>query len=272
LAASADEPVEQNFVRAHALAYAAQHDCDLETSALRVFSNAEGAYGANVNQLIDGGNWADPDELATMFETHKGFAYGVKGAPVRQADLLQASLATVDCTYQNLDSVEVGVTTIDQYVDTLGGISRSIARAKGKAAPVYIVDATQGDAKVRTLGEQVELETRSRVLNPKWYEGMLKHGFEGVRHIESSVTCIAGWSATTGEVNPGLYKAIGETFVLDPEMRERLAALNPKATARVAGRLLEASDRNYWTPDAATLAALNAAADAIDDRLEGIAA
>ena len=272
LAAQADEPESLNFIRKHSLAHAAKHGCDLETAALRVFSNAEGAYGANVNQLIDSGNWTDPDELATMFEAKKGFAYGVKGGPVRHVELFQSALAGVDFAYQNLDSVELGVTTIDQYVDALGGISRSVARAKGKAAPVYIVDATHGDTKVRTLGEQVDLETRSRVLNPKWYEGMLDHGFEGVRNIEASVTCISGWSATTGQVSPYLYQAISETFVLDDVMRERLSALNPKATARVAGRLLEASDRQYWTPDAATLAALHAASDAIEDRLEGIAA
>ncbi len=272
LAATADEPEDRNFIRKHSLAHAALHGCDIETAALRVFSNAEGAYGANVNQLIDSGDWTDPDELATMWEAKKGFAYGVKGTPVRQAALLQSALATVDFAYQNLDSVELGVTTIDQYVDALGGLGRSVARAKGKAAPVYIVDATQGAAKVRTLGEQVELETRSRVLNPKWYEGMLNHGFEGVRNIEASVTCVAGWSATTGDVNPALYQSISDTFVLDDAMRERLAALNPKATARVAGRLLEASDRKFWTPDAATLAALHAASDAIEDRLEGIAA
>ena len=272
LAAQADEPEGLNFIRKHSLAHAAKHGCDLETAALRVFSNAEGAYGANVNQLIDSGNWTDPDELATMFEAKKGFAYGVKGGPVRHVELFQSALAGVDFAYQNLDSVELGVTTIDQYVDALGGISRSVARAKGKAAPVYIVDATHGDTKVRTLGEQVDLETRSRVLNPKWYEGMLDHGFEGVRNIEASVTCISGWSATTGQVSPYLYQAISETFVLDDVMRERLSALNPKATARVAGRLLEASDRQYWTPDAATLAALHAASDAIEDRLEGIAA
>ncbi|MFM9978292.1 MAG: magnesium chelatase subunit H [Sphingomonadaceae bacterium] len=272
LAAQADEPLDQNFIRKHSLAHAEKHGCDLETAALRVFSNAEGAYGANVNQLIDSGNWTDPDELATMFEAKKGYAYGVKGAPVRQAELLQSALATVDFAYQNLDSVELGVTSIDQSVDALGGISRSVARAKGKAAPVYILDATRGEAKVRTLGEQVDLETRSRVLNPKWYEGLLDHGFEGVRQIEGSVTCISGWSATTGEVSPYLYQAISDTYLLNPAMRERMAALNPKATARVANRMLEASERKYWTPDAATLAALHAASDAIEDRLEGIAA
>ena len=272
LAASADEPLDRNFVRKHSLSHAAKHDCDLETAALRVFSNAEGSYGANVNLLIDDGAWTDPDEIAEVFERQKGYAYGRNGTPARHAELFKTALAGVDLAYQNLDSVELGVTDIDHYVDALGGISRSITRAKGSAAPIYIVDATQGATKVRTLGEQVELETRTRMLNPVWYEGMLKHGFEGVRNIESHVTNTMGWSATTDEVAPWVYQQISETFVLDPAMRERLANLNPKSSARVANRLIEASDRKFWAPDDATLAALHAASDELEDRLEGVTA
>ena len=272
LAASADEPLDRNFVRKHSLAHAATHQCDLETASLRVFSNAEGSYGANVNMLIDDGAWTDPDEIAEVFERQKGYAYGRTGAPARQAALFKTALAGVDLAYQNLDSVETGVTDIDHYVDALGGISRSITRAKGSPAPVYIVDSTQGATKVRTLSEQVDLETRTRMLNPLWYEGALKHGFEGVRHIESHVTNTMGWSATTGQVSPWIYQRISETYVLDAAMRERLAALNPKASARVANRLIEASDRHYWAPDEATLAALHAASDELEDRLEGVTA
>ena len=272
LAASADEPLDQNFVRKHTLAHQATHGCDLDTAALRVFSNAEGSYGANVNMLIDDGAWTDPDEIAEVYERQKGYAYGRTGVPARQAAMLKSALAGVELSYQNLDSVELGVTDISHYVDALGGMSRSITRARGTAAPVYIVDATQGAAKVRTLGEQVALETRTRTLNPVWYEGMLKHGFEGVREIEGHLTHTMGWSATTGDVAPWVYQRISETFMLDDAMRERLAALNPKSSARVANRLIEASDRNFWTPDAATLAALHAASDELEDRLEGVTA
>ncbi|MBH5321970.1 magnesium chelatase subunit H [Aurantiacibacter sediminis] len=270
LAAQADEPADMNFVRKHTLAHQAAHECDFETAALRVFSNAEGSYGANVNQLIEGGVWADPDELANAFETHKGFAYGVNGTPVQQRELLRTALKDVEFTYQNLESVEVGITDLDQYVDGLGGISRSVARAKGAEAPVYILDATQGSAKVRTLSEQIDLETRTRTLNPKWFEGMLKHGYEGVKNIEGHVTNTMGWSATTGQVNPWVYQKISETFVLDPEMRERLAALNPHSSARVAERLLEACERRLWEPDDETLEALRDASNDLEDRLEGI--
>ena len=270
LASQADEPLEQNFVRKHSLAQQARHGCDIETAALRVFSNAEGAYGANVNQMIEGGVWADPDELANAFEINKGFAYGVGGTPVQQRELLQSHLADVDFTYQNLESVELGINDVDQYVDGLGGVSRSVSKAKGKDAPVYILDATRGQPKVRTLSEQIDLEARTRTLNPKWFEGMLEHGFEGVRAIEGHVNSTFGWSATTGQVQPWVYQKISETFVLDEEMRRRLAALNPKASARVAGRLLEACDRHLWEPDEATLEALREANDELEDRLEGV--
>jgi magnesium chelatase subunit H len=270
-AATAEEPVEMNFVRAHALDYAEKMGCGMEEAALRVFSNAEGAYGSNVNQLIDSGAWGEEDELADAYEARKSFAYGRDGKAKKNAGLLQRALKDVDLAYQNLESVELGVTTVDHYFDTLGGISRAVKRAKGgKEAPVYIGDQTRGEGKVRTLQEQVALETRSRSLNPKWFEGLLKHGHEGVRQIEAQVTNTLGWSATTGQVDPWVYQRLSETFVLDEDMRRRLAELNPQASARMANRLLEAFERNYWQPDEATLAALQAGADELEDRLEGL--
>ena len=123
---------------------------------------------------------------------------------------------------------------------------------------------------MRTLGEQVALETRTRMLNPKWYEGMLKHGYEGVRQIEEHVTNTMGWSATTGEVAPWVYQQLTETFVLDAAMRDRLAALNPTASLKLANRLIEAHERKYWTPDAAMLDVLRRAGEELEDRLEGV--
>jgi magnesium chelatase subunit H len=270
LAAAADEPEEMNFVRKHALAYQQEHDCDLETAALRVFSNADGAYGANVNQMIDAGCWTDEDELADAYQARKCFAYGRTGKAVKQSAMLTSILKGVDFAYQNVESVELGVTSIDHYVDTLGGISRAVKRAKGVEAPVYIGDQTTGEAKVRTLAEQVALETRTRTLNPRWYEGLLKHGYEGVRQIEAQVTNTMGWSATTHQVAPWIYQEITETYVLDEAMRRRLAELNPTASARMARRLLEACERRFWNPDETTLNALREASDELEDRLEGV--
>ncbi|WP_234413743.1 magnesium chelatase subunit H [Ideonella sp. A 288] len=276
LAASADEPAEHNFVRKHALAYQAEHGCDLDTASLRVFGNAEGAYGANVNMLIDNSRWDEDDELAETYTRRKGFAYGRSGRPSKQPRLLNSVLAGVELAYQNLDSVELGVTTIDTYFDTLGGISRAAQRARKAGggsdamAPVYIGDQTRGDGTVRTLSEQVSLETRTRMLNPKWYEGMLAHGYEGVRQIEAAITNTMGWSATTGQVQPWVYQQLTQTFMLDEAMRDRLAALNPAASAKLANRLLEAHARHYWTPDDQMLDALKRAGEELEDRLEGV--
>ncbi len=269
LAASADEPEAQNFVRKHALAFQAAHGGGMAAAALRVFGNAEGAYGANVNQLLEHGGWNDEDELAEAFVRRKGFAYGVDGKSARQDAVLSHLLSQVDVAYQNLDSIEMGVTTVDHYFDTLGGISRAVRRARGAAATVYIGDQTRGDGIVRTVAEQVALETRARALNPKWYEALLAHGYEGVRQIEVHVTNTLGWSATTGQVAPWVYQHLAETYVLDAEMRQRLATLNPTATAKIAGRLIEAHERSYWQPDAATLDGLRRAGEELEDRLEG---
>jgi magnesium chelatase subunit H len=271
LAASADEPLEMNWIRKHALAYQQEHGCSLETASLRVYGNAEGAYGSNVNNLVESSRWDDEGELAETYKRRKGFAYGRTGRAVQQTALMQTALADVQLTYQNLDSVELGVTTVDNYFDTLGGITQAVKMAKGgKTPPVYIGDQTKGNAAVRSLKEQVSLEIRTRMLNPKWYEGMLEHGYEGVRQIETHVTNTMGWSATTGQVQPWIYKQLSETFMLDPDMRERLAKLNPTASARVANRLIEASERNYWQPDAETLQALRQASEELEDRLEGV--
>ena len=271
LAASADEPLEMNWVRKHSLAYQQEHGCTLEIAALRVYGNAEGAYGSNVNNLVESSRWGDEDEIAETYKRRKGFAYGRAGQPVQQTALLQTALADVQLTYQNLDSVELGVTTVDNYFDTLGGITQAVRVAQGgKTPPVYIGDQTKGNATVRSLREQVSIETRTRMLNPKWFEGILEHGYEGVRQIEVHVTNTMGWSATTGQVQPWVYKQLSETFMLDPQMRERLAKLNPTASARVANRLLEASERNYWQPDEATLQALRNASEELEDRLEGV--
>ncbi|WP_419729687.1 magnesium chelatase subunit H [Lichenicola sp.] len=270
MAASVDEPGELNFIRRHALAFVASHGVSLEEAALRVFGNASDAYGSNVNLLVGQGGWNDENQLAEMFVARKGHAYGVDGVSRRHDALLGQILKSVDIAYQNLESVEVGVTTIDHYYDTLGGIGRAVQRARGEQVPVYIGDQTRGAGLVRTLGEQISLETRTRTLNPVYYEALLAHGGEGVRNLEAQVTNTLGWSATTGQVAPWVYRQITETFVQEKSMRDRLSALNPTAAAQIINRLIEASDRKYWSPDAAMLDSLHEASDELEDRVEGI--
>lgn len=270
IASQADEPLEMNFIRKHTLEHQAAFDCDFESAALRVFSNADGAYGSNVNLLVDTGQWQEEDELAEQFVQRKSFAYGVKPGAKPMPALMQRALGGADIAFQNLDSVELGATDIDQYVESLGGMNRVITRAKGAEVPVYLGDNTGKEGKVRTLGEQVSLETRTRMLNPKWYEAQLAQGYEGARNIAGHVSTTLGWSATAGNVPQWVYTDITTTFVLDPEMRDRLAKANPNAAAGMAQRLMEAHDRGYWQPSEEILAALRDASEELEDRLEGV--
>ena len=160
-AASANEDPNMNYIRANALDYMKNTGADLETASLRIFSNAEGAYGSNVNQLVDSSSFDDEDELADAYEARKSFAYGMSGKPQKNQKLLQAALSKVEMAYQNLESVELGVTSVDHYFDTLGGISRAVKRARGgEDIEVFISDHTKGSGKIRTLSDQVSLETR----------------------------------------------------------------------------------------------------------------
>ncbi len=272
LAAAADEPLDMNFVRAHSLAHAAALGCSLEEASLRVFSNQDGAYGSNVNLLVESGKWEQEDELAEQFVRRKCYAYGATNGASARPELMKLALGGASLSFQNIDSVELGATDIDQYVESLGGMNRAIVREKGGVAvPVYMGDNTgTGDGKVRTLQEQVALETRTRMLNPKWYEAQLASGYEGVRNLAGHVSTTLGWSATAGAVPQWVYTEVTETFVLDPVMRDRLAQLNPNAAQGMTQRLLEANDRGYWSPDAATLEALRQANEELEDRLEGV--
>ncbi len=273
ICAQADEEPSQNFIRKHALATMTETGCDMATAALRVFSNADGAYGSNVNLLIDTGKWQSEDELADMFVQRKGFAYGTDGKASSQPALMKRALGSASVSFQGLDSVDLGATDIDQYVESLGGMTRVIAQQNGGKAPAVLVgDYNGAKGKVRSLAEQVELESRTKMLNPRWYESQLQYGYEGVRNIAGHMTTTLGWSATGGAntVPQWVYAEVSKTFVLDEAMRDRLARLNPDAASGLAQRLLEANDRGFWAPDDATLDALRDAAAELEDRLEGV--
>ncbi|MCA1631091.1 MAG: cobaltochelatase subunit CobN [Acidobacteria bacterium] len=252
--AALDEPAAMNYVRRNALAQAEADSCTFEEAATRVFSNAPGNYGANVNFMVADSQWESDDALADVFVARKCFAYGtdargrgVEGREDRGA--MRRALSRVEATYQNIDSFEIGITDVDHYFEYLGGVSKAVEKTASSRPAIYLSDSLSREAKVRSLEETVRLETRAKTLNPKWYEGMLKHGYRGVAEIETRVTNTFGWSATADAVDGWVYDEVAETFVLDAEMLERLRSLNPHSARSLVGRLLEASVRGFWQAD-----------------------
>lgn len=268
--AALDEEDDRNFVRKHVLHEMKTERCSLEDAATRVFSNAPGNYGTNVNFMVLDSQWEETEQLGDLFVTRKCFAYGrgLEGRPARE--LMDRALQRVQVTYQNIDSTEIGITDVDHYFEYLGGVSKAVEKRSGARPRIYLSDSTMPGARVRTLEETVDLETRTKTLNPKWYEGMLKHGFSGVAEIEHHVTNTFGWSATTDAVDDWVYDEVAATYLLDEEMLTRLRALNPHSLHSMVGRLLEASGRGFWSADETTLNRLRGIFSSLEDEMEGV--
>mgnify|MGYP006272697711 CR=1 FL=1 len=249
LAANADEPDEFNFIRKHSRSHAEQLGIDLADASARVFSNAPGNYGANVNHLVESSNWESDDELGEAFMSRKSFTYAKDGQWRDSRDVMEASFATVSAAFQNVDSFEIGISDVDHYYEYLGGTAKSVEKLTGKRPPVLVADAISLNGRLSTLEQMVRLESRSKLLNPKWYEAMMNHGYEGVSEIETRVSNTYGWSATADAVEDWVYADVAETFMLDEAMRERMSNANPHSTAAIAKRLLEANARGYWEAD-----------------------
>jgi magnesium chelatase subunit H len=270
-----DEPAEMNYVRRNIAEGMEQGVSDFDDAVTRVFSNAPGNYGTNVNFMVLDSQWETAETLGELFVTRKCFAYSrdSQGRAVegREAPhLIDDALSRVEATYQNLDSFEVGITDVDHYFEYLGGISKAVeTRTKSRPA-IYLCDSLSPQTRVRSLEETVRLESRSKTLNPKWYEGMLKHGFRGVAEIENHVANTFGWSATADAVDPWIYTEISQTFLLDAEMFKRLHELNPHSVRSLAKRLMEAHDRGYWNPDEEVLEKLRELVGSMEDQFAGV--
>ena len=252
--ATLDEPPELNYVRRNISESMNEKASGFDDAVTRVFSNAPGNYGTNVNFMVMDSQWDSAEALGDLFVTRKCFAYTrdssgrtVEGREARH--LMDDALSRVEATYQNLDSFEVGITDVDHYFEYLGGISKAVEMRTKSRPAIYLCDSLSPQTKIRSLEETVRLESRSKTLNPKWYEGMLKHGFRGVAEIENHVANTFGWSATADAVDPWIYTEIAKTFLLDPVMFKRLFELNPHSVRSLRNRLLEAHNRGYWNPD-----------------------
>ena len=274
--AALDEPPEMNFLKRHVDEQIAESRCSFDEAAVRVFSNAAGNYGTNVNFMVLDSQWEDGRELGDLFVTRKCFAYG-RDSQGRSFDgreariLLERALSRVEVTYQNIDTTEVGITDVDHYFEYLGGVSKAVERQNGARPSIYLSDTLSPGAKVRTIEETVRLETRTKTLNPKWFEGMLRHGFSGVAEIEHHVSNTFGWSATADAVDDWVYDEVAATYVLDEQMLDRLRSLNPHSARTLVARLLEASGRGFWSAEQSVLDQLRDVFAALEDKLEGVA-
>ncbi len=272
MAAEADEPLEMNFIRKHALKQSEEMGINLRQAATRVFSNASGSYSSNMNLAVENGTWESEEELQNMYLSRKGFAFSSDnpGMMEQSNDIFKAALKTAEVTFQNLDSSEISLTDVSHYYDSDPTKIVSQLRNDGKTVSSYMADTTTANAQIRTLSETVRLDARTKMLNPKWYEGMLSHGYEGVRELSKRLVNTMGWSATAGAVDNWIYEDTNTTFFKDEEMSSRLMNMNPNSFRKMVTTLLEANGRGYWETSEENLEKLRQLYQEVEDRIEGI--
>ena len=272
LAAEADEPLESNFVRKHSLEQAEKEGTSIREASARVFSNASGSYSSNVNLAVENSTWEEENELQEMYLSRKTYAFNADnpGEMNQKREVFESVMKTADVTFQNLDSSEISLTDVSHYFDSDPTKLIKTLRDDGKEPSSYIADTTTSNAQVRTLGETIRLDSRTKLLNPKWYEGMLKSGYEGVRELSNRLNYTLGWSATSGQVDNFVYEETNETFINDEEMRKRLMDLNPNSFRRIVGTLLEVNGRGYWETSDENIEQLKELYQEVEDKIEGV--
>jgi cobaltochelatase CobN len=249
--ASLEEPVEMNYPRKHSLARMESGNAsDWRDATLRIFGSKPGTYSAGVNLAVYASAWKDEKDLTDIFVYWNGYAYG-KGVPGKEShQQLVSSLKTVDITYNKVVSDEYDLFGCCCYFSAQGGMTAAARHFSGKEVKAYYGDTREPEhVEVRDLADEVRRVSRTRLLNPKWIEGMKEHGYKGAGDIMKRIGRVYGWEATTQEVDDWIFDDITKTFVIDEEMRKFFEENNPYALEEIARRLLEANQRGLWNAD-----------------------
>lgn len=266
-AATADEPVEQNFIRKHALALQEQ---GVENISARLFSNPAGDFGSLVNDRVVDGNWESGDELGDTWQGRNVFSYGRQDKGQARPEVLQELLKGCDRIVQEIDSVEYGLTDIQEYYANTGGLKLAAEKQRGKKVSASFVESFSKDTTPRKLEDLLRMEYRTKLLNPKWAEAMANQGSGGAYEISQRMTALIGWGGTANFVDSWVYDGAAETYALDAEMARKLREANPEAFRNIIGRMLEANGRGFWQTDDEKLEKLRELYDVVDENIEGV--
>lgn len=246
LAATADEPDEQNFVAAHVRESVAQHG-DERRATTRVFGSKPGTYGAGLLQLIDSQQWRSDEDLAAVYTAWGGYAYGRDLDGKEAVDDMRSAYRRINVAAKNTDTREHDIADSDDYFQYHGGMVATVRALTGSDPEAYIGDSTRPDAvRTRTLSEETSRVFRARVVNPRWISAMQRHGYKGAFEMAATVDYLFGYDATTNVVADWMYEQLTESYVLDETNREFLEKSNPWALHGITERLLEAAQRELW--------------------------
>lgn len=254
LVASLKEPAEMNYVAKHVasevrerVSSSADVEHALEEACYRVFGDRPGAYGCGVSEAIDSKNWKTQADLAHLYVTWGGYAYGRKNFGVQVPEVFKRRLSKIAVTVKNQDSREYDILDGDDWYDAHGGMITAIKTYGGKPPRSYCGDSSDPNrVKVRSTYDETAYIFRSRLLNPKWINSVKRHGYQGAGDLSRTIDFVFGWDATVEVVEDWMYEELAKKYVLDPEMQQWLKQVNPYALQNMVERFLEAIERNLW--------------------------
>jgi len=257
MVANLDEPPEQNYIIKHVRADVVELTSkgfdpeEARTQALfRVFSDRPGTYGCGVSELIDSKNWRSQKDLAEVYITWGCYAYSRKRYGFKTPELFKKRLSKVELTVKNVDTREYDLLSGDDWYDAHGGMDVTIKVLTGKAPSSYYGDSSDPNrVKIRSTADEVKHVFRARILNPKWIEGMKRHGYKGASDLSRTVDFVLGWDATEEAIEDWMWEEFARKYALNPEMQEWMKKVNPYAFQNILERLLEAIERGLWKAD-----------------------
>jgi len=282
-----DEPADMNFIKKHAQELKAD---GVERPAARLFSNPPGDYGSMVNEVVGSGEWEEETALGETWRGRNVFSYGrgegTESTGTARPEVLDKLLSTTERIVQEIDSVEYGLTDIQEYYANTGALKKAAenrrtttGNKKNKVA-VSIIEAFgggggEGDAAatsvpVQDLEQVLRIEYRSKLLNPKWRDAMIAQGSGGAYEVSQRMTAMVGWAATA-DVDHFVFDQAAERYALDDDVANQLRDSNPEAFKNVVRRLLEAQGRGYWDADEEVLEKLRELYSEADDLVEQVA-
>ncbi len=226
----------------------------------RIFGPQPGSYGSGIGQLLEGGSWRTDDDLAAVYLAWSGYAYsrGQWGAPAEGA--MRSRLGTIDVAVKNQDNREHDIFDSGDYLSDHGGLVATIRSLTGANPRAWLGDSSDPSRpRVRSLEEEAARVVRTRVVNPKWIQAMMRHGYKGAFEMAATVDFLFGYDVAAHAVEDWIYESVTQAYVNDPEVRKFFEASNPGALEDIANRLLEAVDRGVWEATAESLGILRAA-------------
>ena len=223
-----------------------------------------------VNDRVTDSNWESSEELGQTWRDRNAFSYGRQDKGQARPEILQTLLKSTSQVVQEIDSVEYGLTDIQEYYANTGGLKLAAEQQRGQRVTASFVESFSKDSTPRSLDSLLRMEYRTKLLNPKWANAMVEQGSGGAYEVSQRMTALIGWGGTADFQEGWVYDQAAETYALDPEMAQKLREANPEAFRNIVGRMLEAHGRGFWHPEQEKLEQLRSLYELTDEELEGV--